>query len=76
VHDIADLMNFFVNALERGHLHDLVDRLQGYTYHASPGLLVGVGADGRIAFASVDDIRDLRNTLAAIQAHQITLAAR
>jgi hypothetical protein len=53
---------------------NLVCSSQGYSYHASPGLLVGVGAGGRIAFASVDDIRDLRNTLAAIQAHQITLA--
>jgi hypothetical protein len=35
---------------------------------------VGVGADGRIAFAQVEDIRDLRTTFAAIREHEITLA--
>ena len=52
---------------------NLVCSSQGYSYHASPGLLVGVGADGGIAFAPVDDLRDLRTTFAAIQAQQITL---
>jgi hypothetical protein len=51
----------------------LVCICQGRSYHASPGLLVGVRGDGRIAFAPVDDIRDLRTTFAAIRAHEITL---
>jgi hypothetical protein len=49
---------------------------QGYGYYASPGLLVGVRGDGRIAFATLEDLRDLQNTLEAIQAQQIILAQR
>lgn len=52
---------------------ELVCICQGRSYHPSPGLLVGVGGDGRIAFAPLDDIRDLRTTFAAIRAHEITL---
>ena len=52
----------------------LVCACQGRSYRASPGLLVGVGGDGRIAFAPLDDIRDLRTTLVAIRAHEIALA--
>lgn len=47
---------------------------KGRSYHPSPGLLVGVDGNGRIAFAQVEDIRDLRSTFAAIQAYEITLA--
>jgi hypothetical protein len=53
---------------------ELVCICQGRSYHPSPGLLVGVGGDGRVAFAPVDDIRDLRTTFAAIREHEITLA--
>jgi hypothetical protein len=53
---------------------NLVCSSQGHSYHASPGLLVGVRGDGRIAFAPVDDIRDLGTTLADLQSYQITLA--
>jgi hypothetical protein len=55
----------------------LVCRCQGrngHSYHASPGLLVGVRGDGRIAFVTVDDIRDLQKTFAAIQAYENKLA--
>jgi hypothetical protein len=44
------------------------------SYHPSPGLLVGVRGDGRIAFAPVSDIRDLRTTFAAIRVQERTLA--
>ena len=55
----------------------LVCRCQGrngHSYHASPGLLVGVDGDGRIRSATVDDIRHLQNTFAAIEAFQNKLA--
>ena len=50
---------------------ELVCLSQGRSYPASPGLLVGVGEDGQIAFAPVDDILDLQTTIAAIQTQQI-----
>jgi hypothetical protein len=52
----------------------LVCRSQGRSYHPSPGLLVGVDGNGRIAFAPVADLRDLRTTFAEIRAQEITLA--
>jgi hypothetical protein len=55
------------------YLHLVCDS-QGRSYYPSPGLLVGVGGNGRIAFAQVEDIRDLRTTFAAIREHEITLA--
>lgn len=55
----------------------LVCICQGHrSYHASPGLLVGVDGGGRIAFAPVDDIRDLQTTFAAIRSQEIIVAAR
>jgi hypothetical protein len=55
---------------------NLVSSSQGYSSYASPGLLVGVRGDGQIAFAILEDLRDLQNTLAAIQAQQIIFAQR
>jgi hypothetical protein len=55
----------------------LVCRCQGrngHSYPASPGLLVGVDGDGRIRFATVDDIRHLQNTFAVIEAFENNLA--
>ncbi len=57
------------------HYLELICLCQGHSYHTSPGLLVGVSGDGRIAFASVEDIRDLQTTFAAIQVQQ-TIQAR
>jgi hypothetical protein len=50
---------------------ELVCVCQGRTYNPSPGLLLGVDGDGRIAFAPVDDVRDLRSTFAAIRDRDI-----
>jgi hypothetical protein len=50
---------------------NLICKSQGRSYHASPGLLVGVRGDGGIAFAPVSDIRDLQSTFAAIRAQEI-----
>ena len=50
---------------------NLICKSQGRSYHASPGLLVGVRGDGGIAFVPVSDIRDLQSTFAAIRAQEI-----
>ena len=55
---------------------ELVCLCQGRSYRPSPGLLVGVRGDGRIAFAPVDDIRDLRTTFEKIRAYEIKLARK
>jgi hypothetical protein len=64
------LAEMHIEACER--YLELVCLCQGRSYHATPGLLVGVGGDGRIAFAPVEDVRNLRTTFAAIRAHEIT----
>lgn len=50
---------------------ELVCLCQGRTYQRSPSLLVGVDGHGHIAFAPVDDVRDLKSTFAAIRQQEL-----
>ncbi len=53
---------------------ELVCICKGRSYRASPGILIGVGGDGRIAFAPLEDVRDIQSTFGAIRAQEIALA--
>jgi hypothetical protein len=65
------------DALDEGQIEacqrylELVGICQGKTYNPSPGLLVGVDGNGGVAFAPLDDIRDLRSTFAAIRVKEL-----
>jgi hypothetical protein len=53
---------------------ELVCVCQGRSYRPSPGILIGVGGDGKIAFAPLDDVRNLRSTFGAIRTQEMRLA--